>query len=175
MIFIYSTVRKLGSVNFFFILLKSFAPRLHLLDQKYSVISKSVILENILTIQNNSFIFKYILKCYVFLWSKLNFQHHYSISFRNHSDMMICCSRNISDYYQCWNYFFGKPLIFLTFIYFSAVKRLIAINRIQNKSFCLHNIRVCTVYIYYVYINTNTCMYIFKKNMLCLYIKYIYL
>ncbi len=30
------------------------------------------------------------------------------------------------------------------------------INRIQNKSFCLHNIWVCTVYIYYVYINTNT-------------------
>ncbi len=29
----------------------------------------------------------------------------------------------------------------------SAVKRLIVINRIQNKSFCLHN-----VYMYYVYI-----------------------
>ncbi len=34
----------------------------------------------------------------------------------------------------------------------SAVKRLIVINHIQNKSFCLHNICVCTVYIYYVYI-----------------------
>ncbi len=55
----------------------------------------------------------------------------------------------------------------------SAVKWFIAINRIQNKSFCLHNICVCTVYIYYVYINTNTTMYIFKKNILCLYIKYI--
>ncbi len=32
----------------------------------------------------------------------------------------------------------------------SAVKRLIAINRIQNKSFCLHNICMCTEYIYYV-------------------------
>ncbi len=49
------------------------------------------------------------------------------------------------------------------------------INRIQNKSFCLHNIYVCTVYIYYVYINTHACMYIFKKNMLCLYFKYIYI
>ncbi len=49
------------------------------------------------------------------------------------------------------------------------------INRIQNKSFCLHNICVYTVYINYVYINTNTCMYIFMKNMLCLYIKYIYI
>ncbi len=38
----------------------------------------------------------------------------------------------------------------------SAVKQLITINRIQNKSFCLHNICVCTVYIYYVYINTHT-------------------
>ncbi len=37
------------------------------------------------------------------------------------------------------------------------------------------NICVSTVYIY-VYINTHTtCMYIFKKNMLCLYIKYIYI
>ncbi len=57
----------------------------------------------------------------------------------------------------------------------SAVKWLITMNRIQNKSFCLHNISVCTVYIYYVYINTHTCMYIFKKNMLCLYIKYMYI
>ncbi len=30
---------------------------------------------------------------------------------------------------------------------------------------------VCTVYMCYVYINTHTCMYIFKKNMLHLYIK----
>ncbi len=65
--------------------------------------------------------------------------------------------------------------MFILCISFSAVKRLIAINRIQNKSFCLHNIRVSTVYIYYVYINTNTCMYIFKKNMFCLYIKYIFI
>ncbi len=31
------------------------------------------------------------------------------------------------------------------YTHISAVKRLIAINRIQNKSFCLHNICVCTV------------------------------
>ncbi len=41
-------------------------------------------------------------------------------------------------------------------IYISPVKRLIVINHIQNKSFCLHNIYVCTVYIYYVYINTHS-------------------
>ncbi len=53
-----------------------------------------------------------------------------------------------------------------------AVKRLIVINHIQNKSFWLHNICECAVYMYYVYINTHTCMYIFKKY-ICLYIKYI--
>ncbi len=37
----------------------------------------------------------------------------------------------------------------------------ISVNRIQNKSFCLHNIGVFSVYIYYVYINTHTA-YILK-------------
>ncbi len=55
------------------------------------------------------------------------------------------------------------------YIYISAVKRLIAINRIQNKSFCLLNICVWTVYIHYVYINTHTCKSRFKKNMFICY------
>jgi len=42
-----------------------------------------------------------------------------------------------------------------------AVKRLIMINRIQNKSLCLHNICVRSVYNYFVYM--CTCMYMFKK------------
>ncbi len=46
---------------------------------------------------------------------------------------------------------------------------MITINHIQNKSFCLHNIYVCAVYIYYVYINTHTCMYIFQKNFMFIY------
>ncbi len=38
--------------------------------------------------------------------AQLYFQHHYSslqchMIFRNHNNMLICCSRNISDYYQC--------------------------------------------------------------------------
>ncbi len=33
----------------------------------------------------------------------------------------------------------------------SAVKRLIAINHIQNKSFCLHNICVCILCIFIMY------------------------
>jgi len=36
--------------------------------------------------------------------AKLKYQHHYSSlwSFRNHSNMRICCSRSIYYYYQCW-------------------------------------------------------------------------
>ena len=42
--------------------------------------TKTVILCYIFTILNNCFLFEYILKCNLFLWSKLNFQHHYSSS-----------------------------------------------------------------------------------------------
>ncbi len=39
--------------------------------------------------------------------TQLYFQHHYSslqchMIFRNHNNMLIYCSRHISDYYQCW-------------------------------------------------------------------------
>jgi len=43
--------------------------------------------------------------CFFFCDAQLNFQHHYfSVTwfFRNYSNMLICWSRNISDYYQCW-------------------------------------------------------------------------
>ncbi len=39
---------------------------------------------------------------------------------------------------------------------FSAVKGLIDINHIENKSFCLHNICFVSMYIYYVYIYKYT-------------------
>ncbi len=55
-----------------------------------------------------------------------------------------------------------------------AVKRLIVINRIENKSFGLHNICVCSVYIYYAYLNGHTCMYIFQKKK-CFYILNIFI
>ncbi len=58
-------------------------------------------------------------------------------------------------------------------VYISAVKRKI----IQNKSFCLHNICICTVFVYDVYINThvqyiffNIYMYIFISIYFILYI-----
>ncbi len=51
-----------------------------------------------------------------------------------------------------------------------AVKRLIEINRIQNKSFCLHNICVCSVYIYYVYINPHTYSIYFENIYMSIFI-----
>jgi len=40
-------------------------------------------------------------------------------SFRNHSNMVFCCSRNISSYYQCWKLevllnFLQTVILFLT-------------------------------------------------------------
>ncbi len=68
---------------------------------------------------------------------QLYFQHHYSslqchMIFRNHFNMLIYCSRNISDYYQCWKqlwklwcilFFFDVfPFICLfLFVYFSLI------------------------------------------------------
>ncbi len=48
-------------------------------------------------------IFSNHLNCNAFL----SFKHHYSslqchVIFRNHNNVLIYCSRNISDYYQCW-------------------------------------------------------------------------
>ncbi len=52
-------------------------------------------------------------------------------------------------------YWFGAQLLsfiihaqLIYIIYISAGQWLITINRIQNKSLCLHNTYVCTVYIY---------------------------
>ncbi len=60
--------------------------------------------------------------------------------------MYLICVKKMS---QC------KHTYIHTYIhtYFSAVKRLIVINHIQNKTFCLQNICMCAVYIImYVYI-----------------------
>ncbi len=59
------------------------------------------------------------------------------------------------------------------YIYISAVKRLIAINRIQ-KTFCLHNICVWSVYIYYACINTHAYSIYFENIYMYLHV-YIYI
>ncbi len=61
---------------------------------------KTVILCNIITIEKNRFLSEHMLKCNLFLWSNLYFQHHYSslqchMILRNHYNILICCSRNI--------------------------------------------------------------------------------
>jgi len=57
--------------------------------------------------------------------AKLNFQHHSSslqchmILQKNHSNMQICCSRNISNYYQCGiqkNSIYVKQTSFVTML-----------------------------------------------------------
>ncbi len=48
------------------------------------------------------------------------------------------------------------------------------INHIQNKKICLHNICICTMNIYYVYINTHTCSIYFENVYMYLHV-YIYI
>ncbi len=51
---------------------------------------------------------------------------------------------------------------FLLFVYFSAVKRLIA-SKIKVSVYIIY---VCVLYVFimHIYVNTHTRMYIFKKN-----------
>ncbi len=72
---------------------------------------------------------------FYFCDAQLYFQHHYSslqchMIFRNHSNILICCSTNISDYYQCW-----KHLIFLQklwYILFFRIHRWIESSKEQH-------------------------------------------
>ncbi len=45
----------------------------------------------------------------------------------------------------------GKKPFHCINIHIYAIKRLVAINHIQNKSFCLHNIYVCVMCIFIMY------------------------
>ncbi len=66
----------------------------------------------------------------------------------------------------------------------SAVKQLFAINRIQNKSFCLHNICVCFVYfllcihkytyIFWKYLHVFTCLYTLNQMLKNGYRRYLF-
>ncbi len=46
-------------------------------------------------------------------------------------------------------------------VFISAVKQLIAINRIQNKSFCVYVVYVCVMYIFIMYIYKYTPMHVY--------------
>ncbi len=153
---IQTTVQMFGQILFMF-LSPLCSSKMHVFDQKYSKHFNIVKYYYKVTVfYFNTF------KSNLFLWSKL----HFLQSCRNHSNMHICCSKNISDY-QCWKQF-------RCFIYFLLLKRIhLSLLSLLIKSmhtclekkekmsagkwlitfkisFCLHN--MCTVYIYYVYI-----------------------
>ncbi len=66
------------------------------------------------------------------------FQHHYSslqchMIFRNHNNMLICCSTNISDYYQCWKQFCCTIFLWKPwYILFFRIHRLIESSKEQH-------------------------------------------
>ncbi len=88
--------QKFGIINIFKYFLKEVShPRQ----------AKTVILWNIVTVYNN---------CFLWIYRKMQFMMQswiFSIitpvfsvtwSFRNHSNMLICCSGNVSYCFQCW-------------------------------------------------------------------------
>ncbi len=97
---------------------------------------------NIFTIQKNHFLFEYIVKCNLFLRLNLYFQHHYSslqchMIFRNHYNILICCSINIYYYYQWWQqlccFIFCDTFVLLGFVDVYKVKKN-SINMIYKSS-----------------------------------------
>ncbi len=69
------------------------------------LITNTVILWNITSIWNKCFLLEYIVKCNLFMWcaavifSIITPVFSVTWSFRNHSNMLICCSRYVSYYY----------------------------------------------------------------------------
>ncbi len=96
------------------------SPWLHLFDQKYGKNNKNKIVKySIITINNNSFLFEYILiyrPIYKIVFSVTR-------SFRNHFNMLICSSRNIniskSQKQLCCLIFVRKPWL----LFFIKVKK----------------------------------------------------
>jgi len=94
---------------------------------------------NIITISNNCFLIEHVIySCD----EQLYFQHHYSslqchMIFRNHYNILIYCSRNISDDYQCW-----KQLCCFIFLYkpwHILLSRILKLKRaafVWNSTFC---------------------------------------
>ncbi len=63
-------------------------------------------------------------------------------------------------------------IVYSVYIYIYLCCQMIQSQLITSKiKRFFYIIYVCTVYIYYVYINTHTCMYIFQKKM----IRYVYI
>ncbi len=84
------------------------------------------------------------LSCIWGCWNTLNM--------KNFLEAKMFCSVQLTEFQksilQILLYLF--LVAYFLIIIISAGQWLIVINRIQNKSFCLYNICMCTVYIYYV-------------------------
>ncbi len=86
------------------------------------------------------------LKVIYFCDAELYFQHHYCslqchMIFRNHSNMLICCSRNISDHYQCWKQLcfpiiLWKPWYILFFMIFWWIESSKEQHLFEIEIFC---------------------------------------
>ncbi len=64
--------------------------------------------------------------------------------FRNHYNMLICCSTNISDYYQCWKQLCCTIFLWkLWYILFFRIHRLIESSKEQR----LFEIEICCNYL----------------------------
>ncbi len=58
-------------------------------------------------------------------------------SFRNHANMLICCSRNISYYYQCWQW---KMFWLINLKPLSWLKVLISFKTLLHGTLFLHTL-----------------------------------
>ncbi len=76
--------------------------------QDWIYLIKITVFYSILFLQNNCFLFQYILKYNLFLWwrswifSIITPVFSVTWSFRKNSNMLIWCSRSISSYYFLW-------------------------------------------------------------------------
>ncbi len=57
---------------------------------------------------------------------KAEFSSH--MIFRNHNNMLICCSRNISDYYQCWKQLCCFVVFVVYFIFLDSLMNKTALE-----------------------------------------------
>ncbi len=100
--------------------------------------------------------------------AQLYFQHHYCslqchMIFRNHNNILIYCSINISDYYQCWKQSCCSIFLWkLWYIKFFRIHRWIVSSEEQHlfeiEIFC--NINIFTVTIDYF----NASLYIYMHK-----------
>ncbi len=119
------------------------------------------------------------------MWWNLDFQHHYCslqchMIFRNYSNILICCSRNISDYNQCW-----KQLCCTIFLWKPWCILFFRIHRWTESSKELHLFKIeilCNIINAFTYtfdqFNAslmNKCINFFKKKYIYIYIYILYI